>query len=112
MKASRSCRLETTSFTSSDWDLLIFVYCYCLVNSVYSKTKIELMKSIHFFHKKGVEMQQQTAKVSLALYSLVLFYHVFAKELAPHNPLSKFLCVKGVVFFYYRVHLKDMNCED
>lgn len=39
--------------------------------------------------------------VSLALYSLVLFYHVFAKELAPHNPLAKFLCVKGIVFFCF-----------
>ena len=39
--------------------------------------------------------------VSLALYALVLFYHVFAKELAPHNPLAKFLCVKGIVFFSF-----------
>jgi len=39
--------------------------------------------------------------VSLALYSLVLFYHVFANELAPHNPLSKFLCIKGIVFFSF-----------
>lgn len=39
--------------------------------------------------------------VSLALYSLVIFYHVFAKELAPHKPLAKFLCVKGIVFFVF-----------
>ncbi|XP_077243273.1 uncharacterized protein LOC143883842 [Tasmannia lanceolata] len=39
--------------------------------------------------------------VSLALYSLVVFYHVFAKELAPHKPLSKFLCIKGIVFFCF-----------
>ncbi|GAB2301144.1 hypothetical protein Dimus_038649 [Dionaea muscipula] len=39
--------------------------------------------------------------VSLALYSLVLFYHVFAKELKPHNPLAKFLCIKGIVFFCF-----------
>ncbi|KAK1305218.1 hypothetical protein QJS10_CPA01g01164 [Acorus calamus] len=39
--------------------------------------------------------------VSLALYSLVIFYHVFAKELAPHKPLSKFLCIKGIVFFCF-----------
>ncbi|GJX24796.1 transmembrane protein 184 [Tanacetum coccineum] len=39
--------------------------------------------------------------VSLALYSLVVFYHVFAKELAPHKPLAKFLCVKGIVFFCF-----------
>ncbi|XP_058211034.1 uncharacterized protein LOC131323322 isoform X2 [Rhododendron vialii] len=39
--------------------------------------------------------------VSLALYSLVLFYHVFAKELEPHKPLAKFLCIKGIVFFCF-----------
>ncbi|XP_059662606.1 uncharacterized protein LOC132308522 [Cornus florida] len=39
--------------------------------------------------------------VSLALYSLVIFYHVFAKELEPHKPLAKFLCIKGVVFFCF-----------
>jgi len=39
--------------------------------------------------------------VSLALYSLLVFYHLFAKELAPHKPLAKFLCIKGVVFFCF-----------
>lgn len=39
--------------------------------------------------------------VSMALYSLVLFYHVFANELAPHKPLAKFLCIKGIVFFSF-----------
>ncbi|MQM19328.1 hypothetical protein Taro_052331 [Colocasia esculenta] len=39
--------------------------------------------------------------VSLALYALVLFYHVFAKELAPHKPLAKFMCIKGIVFFCF-----------
>ncbi|KAL0723242.1 hypothetical protein Bca4012_037841 [Brassica carinata] len=37
--------------------------------------------------------------VSLALYYLVIFYHVFSKERAPHNPLAKFLCIKGIIFF-------------
>ncbi|KAK6917483.1 Organic solute transporter subunit alpha/Transmembrane protein 184 [Dillenia turbinata] len=39
--------------------------------------------------------------VSLALYSLMLFYHVFAKELGPHKPMAKFLCIKGIVFFCF-----------
>lgn len=39
--------------------------------------------------------------VTLALYSLIVFYHVFAKELAPHKPLAKFLCIKGIVFFCF-----------
>lgn len=44
--------------------------------------------------------------VSLALYSLVIFYHVFAKELEPHKPLAKFMCIKGIVFFcFWQVRL-------
>ncbi|KAA0056947.1 transmembrane protein 184C [Cucumis melo var. makuwa] len=39
--------------------------------------------------------------VSLAMYSLVVFYHIFAKELKPHNPLAKFMCIKGIVFFSF-----------
>ncbi|CAH8365955.1 unnamed protein product [Eruca vesicaria subsp. sativa] len=39
--------------------------------------------------------------VYLALYSLVKFYHVFAKELDPHKPLTKFMCVQGIVFFCF-----------
>ncbi|OVA13897.1 Organic solute transporter Ost-alpha [Macleaya cordata] len=39
--------------------------------------------------------------VSLALYSLLVFFHVFAKELEPHKPVAKFLCIKGIVFFCF-----------
>lgn len=38
---------------------------------------------------------------SLAMYSLVVFYHVFAKELEPHTPLAKFICIKGIIFFCF-----------
>lgn len=37
----------------------------------------------------------------VAMYSLLVFYHVFAKELAPHKPLAKLLCVIGIVFFSF-----------
>ena len=48
--------------------------------------------------------------VSMALYALVLFYHLFAKELAPHKPLAKFLCIKGIVFFsFWQVNHFDLN---
>ncbi|KAG8080452.1 hypothetical protein GUJ93_ZPchr0007g5260 [Zizania palustris] len=49
--------------------------------------------------------------VSMALYALVIFYHLFAKELAPHKPLAKFLCIKGIVFFsFWQVnHLLFLN---
>ncbi|KAL3519662.1 hypothetical protein ACH5RR_017811 [Cinchona calisaya] len=37
----------------------------------------------------------------VAMYSLLTFYHVFAKELKPHKPLAKFICIKGIVFFSF-----------
>lgn len=39
--------------------------------------------------------------IYLAIYALLQFFHTFAEELAPHNPLAKFLCIKGVVFFAF-----------
>jgi hypothetical protein len=46
----------------------------------------------------------------MALYALVLFYHLFAKELAPHKPLAQFLCIKGIVFFsFWQVNHLDLN---
>lgn len=39
--------------------------------------------------------------VYVAIYSLLMFYHSFEAELAPHKPLAKFLCIKGVVFFAF-----------
>jgi hypothetical protein len=37
--------------------------------------------------------------ITVAVCSLMSFYHTFEKELRPHRPLAKFLCIKGVVFF-------------
>jgi len=34
-----------------------------------------------------------------AIYCLVLFYFAVQKEIAPMNPVAKFLCIKAVVFF-------------
>lgn len=50
--------------------------------------------------------------VSLALYSLVIFYHVFEKELKPHSPLAKFLCIKGIVFFCFWQVISCLSFSD
>ncbi|VFQ58593.1 unnamed protein product [Cuscuta campestris] len=39
--------------------------------------------------------------VLLAFYSLVVFNHTFAKELAPYQPYPKFFYIKGIVFFCF-----------
>eukprot|EP01084_Bolivina_argentea_P260193 439319_1 len=40
----------------------------------------------------------ESISVSLAFYSLVTFYMVLYEPLQPFEPLSKFLCIKGVLF--------------
>mmetsp|Transcript_17547 Transcript_17547/g.18194 ORF Transcript_17547/g.18194 Transcript_17547/m.18194 type:complete len:204 (-) Transcript_17547:62-673(-) len=39
--------------------------------------------------------------ISVSLYCLALFYMGFESELQPFRPLSKFLCIKFVLFFSY-----------
>jgi len=39
--------------------------------------------------------------VTMAVYSLMLFYHAFHHELRSFRPLAKFLSIKGVVFFSF-----------
>lgn len=51
--------------------------------------------------------------VYLALYSLVKFFHVFAKELEPHKPLTKFMCIQGIVFFcFWQVYIHSLISID
>jgi Organic solute transporter Ostalpha len=37
--------------------------------------------------------------ITISLYALALFYMATAKELAEHQPIWKFICIKAVVFF-------------
>ena len=36
--------------------------------------------------------------VSIALYWLVFFFHIFYEDLSPYKPLMKFLIIKGILF--------------
>ena len=42
-----------------------------------------------------------SVSVSIALYYLVLFFHMLHDELAPYKPLIKFLTIKGVLFLTF-----------
>mmetsp|Transcript_28543 Transcript_28543/g.50712 ORF Transcript_28543/g.50712 Transcript_28543/m.50712 type:complete len:315 (+) Transcript_28543:916-1860(+) len=39
--------------------------------------------------------------VSVSLYCLVLLYSILHDQLQPHQPLQKFLCIKGLLFFAF-----------
>lgn len=39
--------------------------------------------------------------ISLSMYWMVMFYMATSEALAPFNPIPKFLCIKGVLFFSY-----------
>jgi hypothetical protein len=39
--------------------------------------------------------------ISVSLYWLVMFYQATKESLQPFNPVPKFLCIKGVLFFSY-----------
>lgn len=43
----------------------------------------------------------QDVSVFIALYALSVFWVCLSKELAPYHVGSKFLCVKGVIFFSF-----------
>lgn len=52
---------------------------------------------------KGINKSEDVSiaynlSVSLALYSLILFYRATSFSLTPFRPLPKFLCVKGILF--------------
>ena len=42
-----------------------------------------------------------SVSVSIALYYLILFFHILHEELAPYKPLIKFLTIKGILFLTF-----------
>jgi len=43
----------------------------------------------------------ENISISVALYSLVLFYHAVAEELKPFRPIPKFICIKSIIGFAF-----------
>jgi len=41
------------------------------------------------------------ASVTVSMYCLVWFYIVTQEDLAPYNPVPKFLCIKAILFFSF-----------
>ena len=39
--------------------------------------------------------------ITMSMYFLILFYQATKESLMPFNPIPKFLCIKGVLFFSY-----------
>ena len=62
-----------------------------------------------FLHKYPISFSSPTLylsllnnlSISLSLYSLILFYLATEERLKPFNPLSKFLCIKAILFFSF-----------
>lgn len=57
--------------------------------------------SLNFHSVRPYMLLANFIAVSVAMYTLVTFYLTVKKDLAPFNPISKFLSVKFVIFFCF-----------
>nr|CAD7197305.1 unnamed protein product [Timema douglasi] len=72
-----------------------FISFICELNGVYSEG--EFRGNVAFPYMIAINNFSQF----IAMYCLVLFYRANKEELQPMRPLSKFLCIKAVVFFSF-----------
>jgi len=67
------------------------------------------LESINMYHDGSFSLSSgyfyiaiiNNISVSLSLYSLILFYMATEERLLPFRPLSKFLCIKAIIFFSF-----------
>jgi len=75
--------------------LTAIIAIICELNGVYGESQFKFSQA--YLYITAVNNVSQT----IAMYCLVLFYRATYDELKRMKPLSKFLCIKAVVFFSF-----------
>ncbi|KAK1945692.1 Transmembrane protein 184 [Phytophthora citrophthora] len=90
----RDCKMATMQFVVVK-PMMAFVAIVLRLNGMYDQG--------NFSAKKGYLYTSLlvNASITYAFYYLVLFYLALRAQLAPYNPVPKFLCIKAVLFLSF-----------
>lgn len=90
----RDCKMATMQFVVVK-PMMAFVAIVLRLNGMYDQG--------NFSAKKGYLYTSLVvnASITYAFYYLVLFYLALRAQLAPYNPVPKFLCIKAVLFLSF-----------
>ncbi|KAH7484394.1 hypothetical protein PRIC1_003702 [Phytophthora ramorum] len=90
----RDCKMATMQFVVVK-PMMAFVAIVLRINGMYDQG--------NFSAKKGYLYTSLivNASITYAFYYLVLFYLALSTQLAPYNPVPKFLCIKAVLFLSF-----------
>ena len=90
----KKCKRGTLQFCILK-PLLTIIAAICEYNEMYDQGVFNWNKGYVY-----VTMVENMS-ITYAAYVLVLFYVAFKEELAPYNPVPKFLCIKAVLFLSF-----------